>query len=309
VSPSFFPGFHHLRHSQIDFERWDESLQRAHSPLPYAESYYLHALAPGWNALISEDYTWLMPLPCNRNLLGFQQVYQPYFVQQLGLFGPESASASLVKQALLAIPRSYLRVRQCLNAENTVPKVPGIRTSLRPNYLLALELDYSTLSSAYSKSLRKRVRRASELHTLDKAPCSPSELIHWYRQHQGGKANLPVKAYLRLQAGMEKALANNKGFIWGARDHAGALRVAGFFLCNDQRIINLFGSSDEEGRELFSMHYLLDQVIQQHAGQPRLLDFEGSSIPGVAAFFESFGSYNHSYTFIERTFPTSMRRL
>jgi hypothetical protein len=157
--------------------------------------------------------------------------------------------------------------------------------------------------------LRKRIRQASEWHTLDKAPCTPSELIDWYRQHQGKKANLPVKAYRRLLAAMEVAQANNKGFIWGARDQAGALRVAGFFLCNNQRIINLFGSSDDKGRELFSMHYLLDQIIQAHAGQARLLDFEGSSIPGVATFFESFGSSNHPYTFIERTFPTSTHRL
>lgn len=304
MNPAPLPRFQYLRHSKIDFARWDESLQKTHTPLPYAESYYLHALAPGWNALVSEDYRWLMPLPCNRNLFGFIQVYQPFFIQQLGLFGPEPANANLMRLALQSIPRSFLRVRQCLNAENVVPQIPGIHRHPKPNYVLPLEFDYTRLSSAYSKSLRKRIRRASELHTLDKAPCTAEELIHWYRLHQGAKANLPAKAYHRLLNGMEMAMANHKGFIWGARDHAGTLRVAGFFLCNEHRIINLFGSSDSEGRELFSMHYLLDQIIQEHAGQQRLLDFEGSSIPGVAAFFESYGSVNQPYTFIERTIFT-----
>src|SRR5690606_4942658 len=133
--------------------------------------------------------------------------------------------------ALQAIPRTYLKVCLCLNSENPLPQIPGIRTIPRPNYVLSLEPVYEELYAAFSKSLRKRIRRASELHTLDKTPCTPSELITWNQRQQGDKFRLPARAYAGLQFAMEAALTNNRGFIWGARDHTGALRVAGFFLC------------------------------------------------------------------------------
>lgn len=302
MKTSGMPRFRHFKHADIDLARWDERLRSAHAPLPYAESYYLNALAPGWNALISDDYQWFMPLPWNRKLLGMAQVYQPFFVQQLGLWGPEPASQALVNHCLQAIPKSYLRILTCLNAGNESPNLRGFQSLEKTNFVLPLNSDYATINAGYSKSLRKRIRQASDRHQLLANPLTPGELIRWYRLHQGSKVAVPGHSYAALQRAMEAALQQGRAALWGALDQAdGELRVAGFFLQNEHRIINLFGSSDSAGRDSFAMHYLLDQVIQAHAGKNLLFDFEGSSIPGIAAFFSSFGAHNQPYTLVQST--------
>lgn len=53
--------------------------------------------------------------------------------------------------------------------------------------------------------------------------------------------------------------------------------------------------SNQQGKDLRGMYYLLNTFINQHAGQNLILDFEGSMIPGVARFFEGFGAAPETY--------------
>ena len=53
----------YLKHTEIDKERWDAAIGVALNALPYAYSWYLNAVSPGWEALVSEDCDYVMPLP------------------------------------------------------------------------------------------------------------------------------------------------------------------------------------------------------------------------------------------------------
>ena len=62
--------------------------------------------------------------------------------------------------------------------------------------------------------------------------------------------------------------------------------------------------STVEGKSMNAMHYLLDHLIEKHAGQQIVLDFEGSSIPGLAHFFKSFGAEKKEFSLLtRRRFP------
>lgn len=52
-----------LQHHEIDKARWDAVISRSPHGLIYAYSWFLDIAAPGWFALISHDYRFLMPLP------------------------------------------------------------------------------------------------------------------------------------------------------------------------------------------------------------------------------------------------------
>ena len=286
---------HHIRHRELDRRRWDDCLAQAGFGLPYAYSWYLDVVAPGWDALVLGDYEAVFPLPWNRRLFGFRQVYQPYFAQQLGLFGRSLPDRALLETFIRALPPSFRRVKVCLNEQNAALLPPEAGWEVKTNYLLPLSPDYGSLFAGYSKSLRKRVRRAREEHALVEDPLSPVELTALYRAHQGQKLSLKEADYARVARLMQAAIDRGHGRIWGATDAAGELRVAVFFLESHGRLINLFGSSDERGRELHSMHFLLDALIERHAGSELIFDFEGSSIPSIASFFASFGSEARSY--------------
>ena len=53
--------------------------------------------------------------------------------------------------------------------------------------------------------------------------------------------------------------------------------------------------SSEEVILANAMAFLIDSFIKEHAEQHLVLDFEGSMIPGVARFYESFGGQKHRY--------------
>jgi hypothetical protein len=79
---------HLLKRDEIDVKLWDSVIARCPSGLPYGFSQILDVCTDKqWMGIVSEDYQWVMPLPYNRKLLGFRQFYQPYLLQQLGIFG------------------------------------------------------------------------------------------------------------------------------------------------------------------------------------------------------------------------------
>jgi hypothetical protein len=284
-----------IPHTALDRSRYDACIAAAANGMPYAFSWYLDVMTNQWEALVLGDYEAVMPLPWNAKLLGFRQVYLPFFCQQLGVFATEAPAPGLVGDFLKAIPRSYLRVQLCLNEKNEAPDLPGWRFRRRPNYLLDLNRPWETLEAGYAKSLKKRLRKAREVFRLAEAPLSPEALSALYQGQVGHKVECPPAAYRRFERVMHEAIGRGCGRIRAAIDGDGHIHAAGFFLQSHNRLINVFGTSTEKGKEQHAMHFLLDALIRQHAGQPWLLDFEGSSIPSIAYFFGSFGAEEGGY--------------
>ena len=54
-------------------------------------------------------------------------------------------------------------------------------------------------------------------------------------------------------------------------------------------------ASNEKGKELRGMYFLIDTFLQKNAGKGILLDFEGSMLEGVARFYEGFGASQETY--------------
>jgi len=70
------------------------------------------------------------------------------------------------------------------------------------------------------------------------------------------------------------------------------------------RFTYLIPVSNEQGKKDSAMFYLVDHLIRQTAGQDKILDFEGSSIHGVARFYRGFGAENQPYHIIKKLRPS-----
>jgi len=299
---------HYLRHQQIDLQRWDAAIDRAPNGLPYAYSWYLDAVTAGsWDALVTPEYAAVMPLPWNRRLLGLRQCYQPIFSQQLGVFGA-GIDEETVQRFLLALPSAFRLVRLHLNEGNRC-KLPGIALSERTNLVLDLNRPYAQIRKNYSKGLRSCLKRAASRHRAEELS-DPGPALAFFRTQLGGRLRLRDRHYTRLHRLLGEALARDQGRLIGVYDAEGHLTAATFFLLSHRRVINLLSASSPAGRDRYSMHYLLDRQIQQHAGQPLLFDFEGSQIEGVARFFKSFGSERRAYfRYVRNELPPPLSRL
>jgi hypothetical protein len=75
----------YLTHKEIDFEKYDRCIDLSLNGIVYAYSWYLDMVTDDWDILVEDDYKSVMPLP-KRKKFGIHYIYQPFFVQQLGVF-------------------------------------------------------------------------------------------------------------------------------------------------------------------------------------------------------------------------------
>jgi hypothetical protein len=80
------------------------------------------------------------------------------------------------------------------------------------------------------------------------------------------------------------------------RDEKTSEILAGaFFVLWKNRFYYLLPVSTPQGKKVRAMRFLIDRFIAEFAGQNYVIDFEGSSVPSVAQFYQSFGALPEFY--------------
>jgi len=139
----------YLKNSAIDKPRWDATIDADPQGLPYAYSWYLdNAAAKQWDALITSDYQYVMPLPWNRKIFGIQQIFAPLLTQQLGIAGP-SLSEEITNNFLNSIPNKFKNIVFPLNHQ-----MEGSEFRKKTNLIIPLSKDYQTIQNGYKKNLK-----------------------------------------------------------------------------------------------------------------------------------------------------------
>jgi hypothetical protein len=276
-------------HKEIDAVRWDECILNSVNRLPYACSWFLDIVSPGWDALVMNDYEAVLPLTHNRKF-GIRYLYQPYFAQQLGVFSHDHLTVSMVDKFLQAIPEKFLYIHLHLNSMNKVGSGPW---SLVPrlNHELDLIAEYDQIFNKYNQNTRRNLRKALESDISVRRKIEPDELITLFSENYGRKEDaLKFRHYEMLRTLMNHSLRHTFSIATGAFLPDGTL-CAGIFLLRDHdRFIYLLAATDQNARENGAMTLLVDRFIKEHSGQPLILDFEGSSDPNVARFYKGFGA-------------------
>jgi hypothetical protein len=277
------------KHNEIDKQKWDACILNSVNRRPYAFSWFLDIVSPGWDALENNDYETVFPLTHNRKF-GIRYLYQPYFAQQLGVFSREHLTESLVDQFLQAIPSDFSFIHIHLNSMNKTN--PGkYRITPRLNHELDLIPSYETIFNGYHQNTRRNLRKALDQNLTIQRKVDPDELIALFRSNYGrNEEALKFRHYNMLRLLMSYCLKNTFSLTLGACMPDGTL-CAGVFLLRDRdRVIYHFAASDKNARENGAMFMLIDMFIKEHAGQPLILDFEGSVDPNVARFYKGFGA-------------------
>jgi hypothetical protein len=279
----------YLKHNEIDKQKWDECILNSVNRRPYAFSWFLDVVSPGWEALETGDYDSVFPLAQNRKF-GIRYIYQPFFAQQLGVFSREHLTESLVENFLLAIPSRYSFIHVHLNSMNKVDP-EKYKVIPRVNHELDLISSYDTIFSSYNQNTRRNIRKALDQKLTFRRKVDPRELISLFQANYGkNESSLKYRHYEMIRSLMNHCLKNTFSITLGAYLPDDTL-CAGIFLLRDRdRVIYHFAASDTKARENGAMFLLIDMFIKEHAGHPLILDFEGSSDPNVARFYKGFGA-------------------
>jgi len=288
------PEIRFIASRDIDREKWDRCICQSPFAIAYAYSWYLDRICTNWDALISGDYLYVMPLVSNLKY-GIRYIYQPFFTQQLGVFSRLKTDEILVDTFLDAIPDRFRLIDMKLNIGNTT-KNTQFNFKENKTYHLSLNSSIDEICTNYNTNTKRNIQKARQ-NKLSVLNSDDVDRFVAFTQNNL-KAKAPEVKNLHYSAFQEiilYALANNLGEINIATDEQSNWLSATFFLNTNQKCIYLAASSSPVGIEKSGMFLLIDNFIRRNAGNNLILDFEGSNIHGIARFYEGFGATPQTY--------------
>lgn len=276
-----------LNNNEIDIEKYDQCVSNAYNHFIYAESWYLNIVSPGWKALVFGDYEVVMPIPI-KDFIIFKKVIQPAWTQQLGLFSRNEIINHTVDDFLIFLRKKYKFITYNLNEKND----SSFPVDVRPNYILDLNNPYEELKTLFSNNTLRNIKKSQATNLEIELVPDYENLTPFFKENSPEK--LSGKAYNTFSSIYQESIKRNKGELWLAKKYNEVIAVC-FLLKSPGRLIYRLGISSQAGKEDLAMFALLHDIIQKYSEQPVLLDFEGSSIEGIARFYKGFGAINRNY--------------
>jgi len=282
----------YLKHHQIDKSKWNAAIESSHNALVYALSWFLDIVSPGWNAIVMGDYEYLMPLTW-RSKLGFNYLYQPIFIQQLGIFSKNAITENIVNDFISEIEAHFKYFDIQLNYAN--PRVDSKNFILRNTQLIDLSPSYEYLHKSYKKNHRKNLQKIEESDLIIDSNGTVLDFIDLTKEMfiKKGVNEIKPDDIEHLEKITDHSIKNNLAELYfGSLENEKC--AAAFFLKWKNRVV-VYTALNDLGRKVGAMFGIIDKYIKEHAGEDLIFDFAGSNIPGVKYRNLGFGARNEVY--------------
>lgn len=280
----------YLKHREIDFEKWDNCIDNANNGIIYSYSWYLNITAHYWDALVKDEYESVMPLPC-RKKAGINYIYQPAFVQQLGVFSRNYVDNNLLEEFIEAIPGKYKFVDYNLNTDNQLRPSNNYKIINNKTFELSLTEPYDDIRKNYSTNNKRNIKKAEKNNLSLTYVSKPETIIELFQNNRGKQlGTITCKEYNNLKHIAYICLHKGIGHIHSVYTETNTLCAGMILVKSHKRIIFLFSGSNDKARETGAMSLLIDDFIKKNDQTPYIFDFEGSNHSGTANFYKGFGS-------------------
>lgn len=279
-----------LSYNEIDKSKWDDCIQASSNGNIYAQSWYLDIVHPEWNALVEDDYKSVFPLTGNKKM-GINYLFQPFFVQQLGIFSKSKIDKDLVEKFIKAIPQKYRFAEIRLNEQNQFSNA-----ILHKNHTLDLNQPYSEILKNYNSNTKRNLKKAQQSNLKIYKTTRPEEIICLFRENRGQSiTHWKDTEYSRLKYLTYTAIKKNKAEIIGVYAEPNELCAGAIFMKDNNRITFLFSGANKQAKQNHALTFLIDYMIRQYSEKQMIFDFEGSDNEGLAQFYKGFGSSEVPY--------------
>ena len=285
------------KNGEIDREQWDSCISNSAGAKPYAYSWCLDIMAPGWEALVDDDYDSLFPIPSYVRF-GVQYAATPPLLQQLGAFSPDKPAEKAIAEFLDYMPEIFKLTDLCVGQK---VEHPGYKVIEKSNYELDLSSPYENLLERYTPECRKYISQVAKKRYELTSDISPEELADLCIQNKSSNLR-GVKSgdYERLINLIHYCISNGKGRITGVR--ATRKRVIyGIFQVRMPGSITILLEGNTAGSiEKHIGYFVLNEIIKEASSTAAKLDFAGASDKSSLPKGESFGGINVPYYRIYR---------
>ncbi len=282
-------GITYLKHDEINKTLWDECIAKAAKPMIYATSWYLDIVAPGWDALVQGNYYAVMPLP-KRQKFGVNYLFQPNFVQQLGIFCPSEVN---MEDFIDEIPAKFKYIDINFNEANDIPQY--YYPDDNANILLSINNTYDVLQKLFAENVQRNLKKSRSAGFECVPLTGPDVIIDLFKENRGKKIGYTDADYTMLKALYNAASQRGLCEALGIKDEEGEICGGGIYFKSYNRYIFIFSGNNSKARDRGAMHLLMASFIEKHAGEDVYLDFEGSNNQSLARFYKSFGGFKTSY--------------
>lgn len=274
---------------QINNTAWNDLIKRSSNGLVYAHTDLLDQLSPGWNALVLGNYEAVMPMTY-RKKYGIRYLFQPPFLQQLGIFG--KVDEQILKDFIDTARLNFRFAEICLNYSNTLNG-----TTARQNFIIHLHKPYEAIETAFSTAHSKNLKRAANAGLRYEQSNSFENNIRENYQLYGRRFDPVTRS--GYHALIEITRQNQGHFLSREVWKDDELQASSVCLFDGRRIYFILSSVTEAGKKNQANHFLVDHIIREFSGRDIVLDFEGSDIPGIAEFYSGFGAVDQPYYFLK----------
>jgi hypothetical protein len=179
-------------------------------------------------------------------------------------------------------------------------RLPVFRFQKRITHHLDLNRSHNSIQKGYSENLSRNIKRAIKNELTIDSKASISEVITLFKKNKGKDVqSFDKKEYLLLEQLTTEATKRNLTSILGIRKN-NHLIAAALFLTSNNEYIFIFSATNEEGKKTGAMSFLIDQFIERHQEEKKVLDFEGSMDKNLSRFYKSFGGTEVVYLHIQQ---------
>jgi hypothetical protein len=276
-----------LKNSQIDRRCYDDVIMSSEYGTVYAMSWYLDTVSPDWQLLMADNYKYVMPLPVKRKY-GIKVALQPMFCQQLGVFSNDKITDDIFEEFLNKIPCHIYTLNG--NIGNRPINVRGTRFLPRLNYVLT--------EKKYRENFLRNVKKSQKENLYLNTDTEWTSFLDMLKTHTPGR---PIHEKVPLADNIFCRLRKHCNIeVWSVKNGNGEMLSAAMFLYWKNRVYYMLPVSSVEGKRCCSMAFLLDNFIDVCVENNLILDFEGSSLPQVARYYESTGAVKETYYLFQK---------
>lgn len=272
----------HISHQDIDLAKWNSTILASPYPLVFAQSFYLNATFPGWDALVIGDYESVFPLT-QKEKLGIPYLHQPSFTPQLGVYG--KVSPAIEQQFFDHITAKYKLIDIELNASNTLQSKDHV-----PKQTFVIDYrDGYKLNQNTKRNISKAQENQLVIEQIPEAEVVPlsQQYLNPFLKKQIRLSPLVISRFDDL---LRSALAAGTLYTFRVMDPQGKLQAIAHFISNGKHTVYLKGINFDKEVSLGSMHLLNSEAIRFFADKSQLFDFGGGSKESLANFYKGFGA-------------------
>lgn len=281
----------HIKHQDIDFSAWDKVVLNSDTPYVFAQSLYLNATCPNWEALIIGDYESVFPLTY-KTKFGFTYLPQPPFTSQLGVFGKvDTEREQLFYSYVLA---NYKLIEIELNSSN----------QLKSEFITDKKTYWIDYSKGYSfnQNTKRNIAKANE-QGFSVQMVVPDDILKLSKQYLNpfllDELHLSLSTVTLFNNLINNALNANQLFTFKVVDKSNSIKAIAHFISNGKHTLFLKGTNFDKKDNTGSMHFLINHAIEFFEDKSLYFDFGGgSNSEGLAGFYSGLGGNPLHYSYL-----------